>query len=57
MTGPQEARARLRYLKGTMAYAFAMGHGCSIGPKSDAERAILREVADLRAIIAEHRDP
>jgi hypothetical protein len=34
-------------------YAFAMGHGCSIGsdPRFDSVR---REVADLVAIIAEH---
>lgn len=34
-------------------YAFAMGHGCSIGsdPRYDVVR---REVADLAAIIAEH---
>jgi hypothetical protein len=34
-------------------YAFAMGHGCSIGsdPRFDTVR---REAADLAAIIAEH---
>jgi hypothetical protein len=36
-------------------YAYAMGHGCSIGPDSRFD-AVRREAADLAAIIAEH-DP
>lgn len=52
----QEARGRLRYLQSTWVYAFAMGHGCSVGPRSEEERAVLREVQDLRAIIGEHDD-
>jgi hypothetical protein len=34
-------------------YAFAMGHGCSIGSDPRFDR-VRREVADLTAIIAEH---
>jgi hypothetical protein len=34
-------------------YAFAMGHGCSIGPDPRFDR-VRREVADEAAIIAEH---
>jgi len=49
----EEARRRLRELQASWDYAFAMGHGCSIGgdPRFTAVR---REVADLSAIIAEH---
>jgi hypothetical protein len=49
----EEARRRLRELMASWDYAFAMGHGCSIGrdPRFDLVR---REVADLTAIIAEH---
>jgi hypothetical protein len=36
-------------------YAFAMGHGCSIGDHPDG-RATRRRVADLRARIAELTD-
>jgi hypothetical protein len=43
-----QARARLKELLASFEYAFAMGHGCSLGwhPSSDAVR---REVAELRA--------
>jgi hypothetical protein len=43
-----QARARLKELLGSWEYAFAMGHGCSLGwhPSSDSVR---REVAELRA--------
>ena len=34
-------------------YAFAMGHSCSIGPDPRFDM-VRREVADLKAIIAEH---
>ena len=46
-------RAELRRLMGSMAYAFAMGHGCSIGshPMFDA---VLEQERALRARIAEH---
>ncbi len=48
-----DAKERLRQLRASWDYAFAMGHGCSMGadPRFDAVR---REVADLNAIIAEH---
>jgi hypothetical protein len=50
---PEEARRKLRELQGSWDYAFAMGHGCSIG-SDPTFHALRREVADLRAIIAEH---
>ena len=49
----EEARRRLRELQASWDYAFAMGHGCSIGPDPRFDR-VRREVADLAAIIAEH---
>ena len=47
----EEARARLRQLLGSFEYAYAMGHGCSLGwhPSSDP---IHHEVAALRAQLA-----
>jgi hypothetical protein len=47
------ARRRLRELQASWDFAFAMGHGCSIGPDPRFEE-VRREVADLNAIIAEH---
>jgi hypothetical protein len=49
----QQLRAELRELMGSYEYAFAMGHGCSIGDHPQF-RAIRQRVADLRALIAEH---
>jgi fructose 1,6-bisphosphatase len=49
----EEARRRLRQLKASWEYAFAMGHGCSIGSDPRFE-TVRREAADLAAIIAEH---
>lgn len=49
----EEARRRLRELMASWDYAFAMGHGCSIGPDPRFD-SVRREVADLVAIIAEH---
>jgi hypothetical protein len=46
-------RAELKALLGSWEYAFAMGHGCSVGDHPDF-RAVRRRVADLRARIAEH---
>jgi hypothetical protein len=48
----QQLRAELRALLGSYEYAFAMGHGCSVG---DHPRfaAVRRQVIDLRARIAE----
>jgi hypothetical protein len=47
---PEEAR---RQLQGSWDYAFAMGHGCSIGP-DPGFHALRRKVADLSAITAGH---
>jgi len=52
----EEARTRLRELQASWAFAFAMGHGCSIGPDPRFD-VVRREVAELRAIIAEHAPP
>ena len=48
-------RDELHALKASWAYAFAMGHGCSIGdhPQFAATR---QRAADLRALIEEHDD-
>jgi hypothetical protein len=45
--------AELRALVASWEYAFAMGHGCSIGDHP-RHRAVRERVADLRALIAEH---
>jgi hypothetical protein len=47
-----QLREELRALVGSWEYAFAMGHGCSIGGHPD-HRAIRQRAADLRARIAE----
>jgi hypothetical protein len=49
----EEARRRLRELMASWDYAFAMGHGCSMGPDPRFDM-VRREVADLHAIISEH---
>jgi hypothetical protein len=46
-------RAELKALLESWEYAFAMGHGCSIGDHPDL-RATRQRVDDLRARIAEH---
>ncbi len=46
-------RAELEALMASWEYAFAMGHGCSIGDHPQ-HRAVRERVADLRARIAEH---
>ena len=46
-------RAELAALVASWEYAFAMGHGCSIGDHP-RHRAVRQRVADLRARIAEH---
>jgi hypothetical protein len=46
-------RAELAALVASWEYAFAMGHGCSIGDHP-RHRAVRQRVADLRALIAEH---
>jgi hypothetical protein len=46
-------RAELKALLASWEYAFAMGHGCSVGDHPQ-HRAVRQRVADLRARIAEH---
>jgi hypothetical protein len=46
-------RAELKALLASWEYAFAMGHGCSVGDHPQ-HRAVRQEVADLKALIAEH---
>jgi hypothetical protein len=48
-------RAELKALLSSWEYAYAMGHGCSVGDHPQ-HRDVRRRVADLRARIAEHRD-
>jgi hypothetical protein len=49
----QALRAELQALLASWEYAFAMGHGCSLGDHPD-HQAVRRRVAALRARIAEH---
>jgi hypothetical protein len=49
----EDLRAELKTLLASWAYAFAMGHGCSVGDHP-SHRAVRERVADLRARIAEH---
>jgi len=46
-------RAELKALLASWEYAFAMGHGCTLGDHPQ-HRAIRQKVADLKALIAEH---
>ena len=46
-------RAELMELLGSWEYAFAMGHGCSVGDHPH-HQAVRERAADLRARIAEH---
>jgi hypothetical protein len=46
-------RAELKALLASWEYAFAMGHGCSVGDHPQ-HRAVRQRAADLRARIAEH---
>jgi hypothetical protein len=48
-------RAELQTLMSSWEYAFAMGHGCSLGDHP-RHHAIRERVADLRARIAEHSE-
>ena len=45
--------AELKALLASWEYAYAMGHGCSVGDHP-RHHEIRRRVADLRARIAEH---
>jgi hypothetical protein len=46
-------RGELKTLLASWEYAFAMGHGCSVGDHP-RHRAVRQRAADLRARIAEH---
>jgi len=46
-------QTELKALLASWEYAYAMGHGCSLGDHP-AHRDVRRRVADLRALIAEH---
>ena len=52
----ESLKAELKALLASWEYAFAMGHGCSIGDHPQ-HRAIRQRVADLEALIAEHSSP
>lgn len=58
MTAEQASAALHELMHGSTAwqYAFAMGHGCSIGPQDEVSRAIRDHDARLRQILAEHRE-
>ncbi len=46
-------RAELEALMSSWEYAFAMGHGCSVGDHP-SHQAVRERVAHLRAQLAEH---
>ena len=46
-------KAELKELLASWEYAYAMGHGCSLGDHPQFQ-AVRRRVEDLRARIAEH---
>jgi hypothetical protein len=52
MTELRRLQGELNALLSSCEYAFAMGHGCSIGDHP-RHRAIRQQAADLRARIAE----
>jgi hypothetical protein len=52
----ESLKAELKALLASWEYAFAMGHGCSLGDHPQ-HRAIRQQVADLEALIAEHSSP
>jgi hypothetical protein len=53
MQDVDDVRAEHRRVVESMAFAFAMGHGCTIGRHPLFERVLERE-RRLRALIAEH---
>jgi hypothetical protein len=53
MNDLDQLRVELRALMASWEYAFAMGHGCSIGDHPQY-RAVRERAAHLRARIAEH---
>ena len=50
---PDALRTELKALLASWEYAYAMGHGCSIGDHPEL-RSVRERVADLRARISEH---
>jgi hypothetical protein len=56
MTDLRRLRDELNALLGSWEYAFAMGHGCSIGDHP-RHRAVRERAADLHARIAELTEP
>jgi hypothetical protein len=55
MKSLEELQAELKALLSSWEYAYAMGHGCSVGDHPQ-HRAIRGRAEDLRARIAEHSD-
>ena len=53
MNDLEQLEAQLRELLGSWEYAYAMGHGCTVGDHPDF-RAVRQRADDLRARIAEH---
>jgi hypothetical protein len=53
MVDVAELKAELHELIHSWEYAYAMGHGCTIG-SHPTFRATRQRAADLRALIAEH---
>lgn len=56
MPNVEELKAELHTLRHSFEYAYAMGHGCTIGDNLRF-RAIRQRAADLRALISEHEVP
>jgi hypothetical protein len=56
MTDLRRLQEELTALLGSWEYAFAMGHGCSIGDHPRFQ-AVRERAADLRALIAELTEP
>jgi hypothetical protein len=54
MLDAKRARKELHELRNSMEYAYAMGHGCSIGGAHPTFDAIRQRAKDLRAVVAEH---
>ena len=50
----QELKAELHTLIHSWEFAYAMGHGCTIGGDHPTFNAVRQRAADLRALIAEH---
>jgi hypothetical protein len=55
MVDVSKLKAELHELIHSWEYAYAMGHGCTIG-SHPRFRATRERAADLRALIAEHKE-